>query len=94
MRSSIVSVLNQRVLASMVSSFLSCEMVRSDVICRRYQNYRLSPKEKQGKTKGVAKGIQKVAGNMLLEGMPSDQIAEVTGPSEQEIQALRDSITH
>jgi predicted transposase/invertase (TIGR01784 family) len=81
-------------------------MVRSDVICRRYQNYRLSPKEKQGKTKGVAegevkgetkgvaKGIQKVAGNMLLKGMPSDQIAEVTGPSEQEIQALRDSITH
>jgi predicted transposase/invertase (TIGR01784 family) len=50
--------------------------------------------EAKGEAKGKAEGIRNVAKNMLLKGMPIDQIAEITGLLETEIQALGDSLTH
>jgi predicted transposase/invertase (TIGR01784 family) len=50
--------------------------------------------EAKGKAEGKAEGIQKVAKNLLQKGMPADQVAEVTGLSEEEINALSDSLAH
>jgi predicted transposase YdaD len=40
------------------------------------------------------KFLQKVAKNLLQKGMSADQVAEVTGLSEEEINALSTSLSH
>ncbi len=50
--------------------------------------------EAAGEAKGKAEGLRNVAKNLLAEGMEIHRISEITGLTDEEIQAIRESLAH